>query len=58
MIALGRATESLAAIDSDGRIGAEALRKQCERYMELLAISSDDLLDCSYSDMLLAGGKK
>ncbi len=46
------------AIDSDGAIGAELLQKQCERYMELLAISGDDLIDCSYSDMLLAGSEK
>jgi adenylate cyclase class 2 len=42
------------AIDCGGRIGAETLQEQCERYMELLAIRPDDLIDCSYSDMLLA----
>ena len=46
------------AIDSDGALGAEVLRKQCERYMELLAVCADDLIDCSYSDMLLGCGKK
>jgi adenylate cyclase, class 2 len=41
------------AIDFDGSIGRDALYKQCETYMSLLQISSDDLLSHSYSDLLL-----
>ncbi len=44
------------AIDIDGTIGESALQKQCEHYMDLLAICSEDLVECSYSDMLLADG--
>ncbi len=43
------------AIDCDSELEPAALREQCERYMELLDIKPDDLVDCSYSDMLLAG---
>lgn len=41
------------AIDTTGIIGRDALLSQCEEYMELFGIHPDDLMDCSYSDMLL-----
>ena len=41
------------AIDTTGRFGPEKLRRQCERYMGLLGIGTEDLVDCSYSDMLM-----
>ena len=40
------------AIDFDGFIDRDALYKQCEKYMSLLEISSDDLISHSYSDLL------
>jgi adenylate cyclase, class 2 len=40
------------AIDFDGSIGRDALYRQCENYMSLLEISSDDLISHSYSDLL------
>ncbi len=42
------------AIDATGRIGRQRLLKQCRRYMTLFGIRKSDLIDCSYSDMLLA----
>jgi adenylate cyclase class 2 len=41
------------AIDVDESIGKDALYSQCEKYMSLLGISSDDLVSTSYSDLLL-----
>ena len=41
------------AIDNTGKIGKDKLKDQCEDYMELLRIQSTDLIDCSYSDMIL-----
>lgn len=41
------------AIDQDGTIGEEKLRKQCHKYLELFDISNDQLISHSYSDMLL-----
>lgn len=40
------------AIDEDGSIGEDQLRRQCETYMALFGIEQYDLLDRSYSDML------
>jgi adenylate cyclase class 2 len=40
------------AIDFDGSIDRDVLYKQCEAYMSLLEISSDDLISHSYSDLL------
>ncbi|MBN1982353.1 MAG: class IV adenylate cyclase [Chitinivibrionales bacterium] len=42
------------AIDETGQIGPETLRTQCEHYMSLFAIRSLDLIESSYSDLLLA----
>lgn len=41
------------AIDEDGSIGAERLYEQCQFYLRLFAIQEEDLLQNSYSDMLL-----
>ena len=41
------------AIDLDGDIGRERLLQQCNDYMSLLGIEGEDLISCSYSDLLL-----
>ncbi len=41
------------AIDEDGSIGEEKLHKQCHSYMKLLQIKDEDLMQLSYSDLLL-----
>lgn len=41
------------AIDVDGTIGEEKLREQCDFYLRLLQIDKADLLELSYSDMIL-----
>lgn len=41
------------AIDKDGTIGADRLYEQCQYYLELFRIQEKDLLQNSYSDMLL-----
>jgi len=43
------------AIDLTGTIGTDRLKKQCDFYIELFKIQSRDLIDCSYSDMLIKG---
>ncbi len=43
----------LEAIDMTGKIGREKLSEQCNYYLDLLEIKKDDLVDCSYSDLLL-----
>jgi len=40
------------AIDEDGSIGEEKLRKQCRYYLDLLDILDEDLVGHSYSDMI------
>ena len=42
------------AIDKTGALGKDELQRQCEGYVELFQIQSDDLIHCSYSDMLLS----
>jgi adenylate cyclase, class 2 len=42
------------AIDVDGRIGEARLRDQCSGYLEFLGIAAADLVEASYSDLLLA----
>ena len=42
------------AIDADGSIGAERLRRQCESFMERFGIRPEDLVEGSYSDLLRA----
>ncbi len=46
------------AIDADGSIGEEQLQAQCRYYMQLLRISEDDLVDVSYSDLLLKAAEQ
>ncbi len=41
------------AIDATGESERDQLQSQCEEYMELFEIRPDDLVACSYSDMLL-----
>ncbi|MBI2102374.1 class IV adenylate cyclase [Candidatus Woesearchaeota archaeon] len=41
------------AIDQTGEIGRERLLQQCEEYMGILGIEREDLISCSYSDLLL-----
>lgn len=50
---LGRFVE-IEAIDSGGEIGCERLDEQCRFYMAQFGIQEADLIDKSYSDMLLA----
>ena len=45
------------AIDSTGAIGPEKLQQQCEHYVQLLSIQPQDLIECSYSDMLIEAGQ-
>jgi len=47
------------AIDLAGNIGQEKLQEQCEHYINIFKIKKEDLIDCSYSDLLLIEpGKK
>ncbi len=41
------------AVDKLGMIGQDQLIKQCEEYIGLFQITHNDLIECSYSDMLL-----
>ncbi|HUU21246.1 MAG TPA: class IV adenylate cyclase [Phycisphaerae bacterium] len=43
------------AIDADGALGPDALHAQCRHYMDLFGIDPADLVDASYSDLLLPG---
>jgi adenylate cyclase class 2 len=49
---LGRFVE-IEAIDESGSTGDEKLRAQCEHYTTLFGITETDLVNVSYSDMLL-----
>ncbi len=49
---LGQFVE-IEAIDQSGRLGRERLTAQCRAFMELLGIRQQDLIEGSYSDMLL-----
>ncbi len=40
------------AIDADGTIGRGRLQAQCEECMRLFGVAPDDLVTCSYSDLL------
>ena len=42
------------AIDMDGSIPEERLLEQCQFYIQLFGVKDEDLLENSYSDMLLA----
>ncbi|MCD4796120.1 MAG: GNAT family N-acetyltransferase [Candidatus Cloacimonetes bacterium] len=41
------------AIDRNGKIGQKKLHEQCEQYMKLFKVKEEDLIKCSYSDLLL-----
>jgi predicted adenylyl cyclase CyaB len=41
------------AIDSDGSMGIDFIRKQCDHYLKELKINNEDLLTESYSDMMM-----
>ena len=41
------------ALDKDGTLGLEKLRAQCNYYIKLFDIQQNDLIDVSYSDLLL-----
>ena len=41
------------ARDPDGSLGLDTLQQQCQEYLDLFGISKDDLLEVSYSDLLL-----
>lgn len=41
------------AIDADGSIGEEKLNEQCEHYLNLLGVEKEDLIENSYSDLIL-----
>ena len=41
------------AIDKDGSIGEAQLQREVDHYMELLGIEQNELVACSYSDLLL-----
>ena len=42
------------AIDDDGTIGEPFLLQQCQTYLQLFEIEADDLIEVSYSDLLLS----
>ena len=42
------------AIDTTGTIGQEKLLEQCNYYLRLFKIETTDLIDISYSDMVMA----
>ncbi len=50
--ALGDFVE-IEAIDTDGSIGPEELRRQCKHYISLFGIAENDMVAESYSDMLI-----
>ncbi|MBO6577084.1 MAG: class IV adenylate cyclase [Rhodothermales bacterium] len=52
VVGLGRFVE-IEAIDRDGSIGADRLEAQCREFMDVFAVRPEDLIDRSYSDMLL-----
>ena len=46
------------AIDKDGTLSKEELKEQCSYYFNFFKFQSNDLLDKSYSDMLMEKQKK
>ncbi len=41
------------AIDAFGNMGKERLQQQCQFYVNLFKVREEDLVSCSYSDLLL-----
>ncbi len=52
VVGLGSFVE-IEAIDSDGSMGIDFIRKQCDHYLQQLNIDEADLLTESYSDMMM-----
>lgn len=52
VVGLGRFME-IEAIDLTGEIGLKKLDEQCKHYMKTLNVNENDLIEFSYSDMLL-----
>src|SRR3989344_2857877 len=52
VVNLGNFVE-IEAIDYEGNIRKDELLKQCNHYLNLFNISKEDLIDVSYSDLLL-----
>lgn len=46
------------AIDETGSLGTEKLQQQCDYYIKLFGITNADLIDVSYSDLLLESNKQ
>ena len=46
------------AIDEHGDLGEVVLRRQCSGWLELLEVAHGDLIERSYSDMLLDQGRR
>jgi len=44
------------AIDSDGSIGIEKLKEQCDFYIDKFQIEDQDFISCSYSDLIIEQG--
>ena len=42
------------AIDETGEIGVEKLKEQCDFFIQLFEIQKEDLIDVSYSDLMMA----
>lgn len=51
VVGLGSFIE-IEAIDYEGKIGKDKLSEQCKSYLDLFAIPEEDLISCSYSDLL------
>jgi len=51
VVGLGSFVE-IEAIDADGTIGKEKLNEQCSFYLKLFEIPQEDMISCSYSDLL------
>ncbi len=49
---LGRFIE-IEAIDETNSISLDSLQAQCQHYLDLFGVESSDLVQCSYSDLLL-----
>lgn len=45
---------SFVEIEAIGESDYESLWKQCEKYIKLFEIKEEDLIDCSYSDLLMS----
>ena len=44
------------AIDRDGSLGEAKLREQCEYYLKLFRIKPEELIEVSYSDLMIKKG--